>query len=332
MLTAFQKWLGPGRFRTLIGLLIGTGLASTGLQIAFPEADWLAGAQVVLVLCFLGGGALIIGAAMSPVRQRRWAFMVGPALLALVVGLLLIPGWSRFFMGAALGWLLVSQLMLRDLEGREYKLAVKAIRKNNYGEALSQMTQLIEREPDKAEHYEFRAQILRLDKQLGAAKADYERAMALDAKSAVGANGLAEIYLEENNLSQARHWADVAYKQAPEEWVAAYNLGLIAERQGDDKTATTALKKALGLKMPDSRHRLLCQFWLLKVYHRQGKKKDLSAKLEALRKEHKGLHEWEVILESDESAGLRRVFQQDVRMIKDLLDGKQAEDVLSAAG
>lgn len=330
MLAELKNWLGATRLQVLAALLILTGIASAVLQVTFPEAEWLLAAQTFLVLIFLAGAFAVVSGVLNPQRQRRLAFMILPALGLVALGILIQPLF-RFFLGAGLGWLLVSQMMLRDTENREYKLAVKALRKNDYALALAHMNALIVRESDQAEHYGFRAQLYRLNNQPQLAKQDYQSAVDLNPHSAVGANGLAEIFLSENDLIHARQWADRAYQIAPQEWVTAYNLGMIAERQHDDKAALVYLQKALDLKMPDSRHRLLAYVWLIRVYHRQHKTAEAKRQLEALHSEKKGLQEWKIILETPESAFLRQLFQQDVRAAQDLMDGKNLNDVFVAA-
>jgi tetratricopeptide (TPR) repeat protein len=243
----------------------------------------------------------------------------------------LVTPLSRLFFGIAVGWLVVSQILLRNPEKRQYKLAVKALRKNKYGEAIEQMNELIAQEPDAPEHYAFRAQLHRLHGDLAQAEADYRQTIQLLPQSPLGPNGLSEVYLQRGDLTQARQWADQAYQLAPKEWVVVYNLGMLAERQGEDKPALKYLRQALDLGIPESRHRLMAQLWIARICHRGGKKMDAEIALVALRKERKGMHEWKVTLESAESQPLRAVFQQDVRLAQALMEGRSLSDVFTTA-
>jgi Flp pilus assembly protein TadD len=182
-----------------------------------------------------------------------------------------------------------------------------------------------------AAHFGFRAQLHRLNGDLKRAEADYRRMMKLEPESSVAPNGLAELYLQKGDFAEARRWGELAYQQAPTEWVAVYNLGMIAERQQDDAAAVKYLTEALALKMPDSRHRLLTYLWLVRIYHRRGQN-DLAEKmLEGLRREKKGLHEWETILESQEASSLPGVLQEDVWLAGALMKDKPLTEVFDVA-
>ncbi|MFP4321526.1 MAG: tetratricopeptide repeat protein [Anaerolineales bacterium] len=331
MLKAFREWLGPTRLRGLVGLLIVTGLTSTLLQIVARDEAWTTSAQTGLVLLFLGGAFVIFAGAMQPAPRARLAFTVLPALGALLIGALL-PGLLPLFMGIALGWLFAAQLLMRSPENREYKQAIKAMRKKDYAKAIAQMSALIQREPKDAAHYGFRAQLYRLDGQLKRARRDYEKVMQLEPDSSLGANGLADLALEKGNLSEAREWAEKAYRAAPDDWVAGYNLGMILERQGEYGPAIKYLDAALGQDIPESRHRLLAKLWLARAHHQNGAHRNAREAAEGLRAEKRGLREWEIILDSEEGTPLRAQFQQDIRLAKAILAGREASDVFAAEG
>lgn len=326
---ALRNWLGTERTRALIGLLIATGIGSTILQSAFPDASWLGRVQTALVLAFLGGTVIIVGSAMEPTNRNRLYFRGLPAVGVLALSIIL-PNFLPLFMGIALGWVLVAGVLLRNNEQREYKLAVKALRKNDYKAGIHQMSDLIQREPNIAQHYGFRAQLYRLDNQPSRAQADYEKVVALDPDSALGANGLAELFLQQDQLEDALHWAETAYKKAKDDWVAVYNLGMILERRGENKRAAKLLNEALALKIPDSRHRLLTRLWLARIYYRQGKHDDADDMIRVMHKEQKGLKEWRIILESDEATSLRQLLQDDVRQAEKLMNDATMESVFNA--
>jgi tetratricopeptide (TPR) repeat protein len=192
------------------------------------------------------------------------------------------------------------------------------------------MTALIKREPDDPQHYTFRATLHRLRDDLRRAQSDYERVMKLSPESPVGPNGLAEIHLQKGQLEEARRWADEAYQKAPDDWIAVYNLGMIAERQQDDEAALRYLNEALNLKMSGSRHRLLAKFWLAKIHYRRSETHESEKAVRELAKEKSGLREWQAIMESPESASIRATMQDDIRMAKALAEGKSLADVFDA--
>jgi tetratricopeptide (TPR) repeat protein len=324
------NWLGPQRRTWLVGLLIATGLASLVLQLAFAEETWSQSAQTALVLLFLAGAFWIVSGVLSPFTKRRLAFTVLPALGALALAVLL-PDFLFLFLGAALGWLFAAQMLMRNMDKREYKLAVKALRKGEYQQAIDHINPLIQQEPEVAEHYAFRAQLHRLNDDPKRARQDYEQVLALDPKSSVGANGMSEVSLQNGDLTEARRWAELAYQNAPQDWVAPYNLGMILERAGDDKGAEKALREALALKIPESRHRFLSYFWLSRLLHRQGKPDEAQKMVAELKDEKTGFKEWQTILESKEAATLRTLLQQDVRLAGRLMDGSSLEEVFNAA-
>lgn len=331
MVQSVQALLGPQRLRNLLGLLIGTGVASTILQVAFPDANWLVSAQMGLFVVFLGGAFFIVVGVFSKTMQWRLMFTIIPMLIAISLGAI-IPSMAFLFTGVAIGWLVVSQIFMRDSSDEPYKQAVKALRKNDYPKALEQMDELIAQSPDVAEHYAFRAQLHRLNNNLTLSEKDYRRALELSPDAPIGANGLSELYLQRNDLVGARHWAEQAYKIAPKEWVVVYNLGMIAERQHDDKNALRYLREALSIGIKESRHRLLAQLWIARICYRAEKMMDAEIAVVALRKERKGMHEWRVTLNSEESLHLRTVFQQDVRLAQALMEGRSLQDVFATAG
>jgi tetratricopeptide (TPR) repeat protein len=316
----------------LIALLGVTGFMSLILQAFFRDESWSLAGQTLLFLGFVGGTAFIISGVLSPDDRQRLMFTLTPSLGAVVLGLI-IPGMLRLFLGIAVGWLFGAQFLLRNRGSqREYKMAIRAMRQGKYDQAIEHITSLIKSEPNTAGHFGFRAQLHRLNGDLKRAESDYRRMMKLEPASGVAPNGLAEIYLQKEDFAEARRWAEVAYEKAPTEWVAMYNLGMIAERQQDDAVAVKYLNEALAVKMPDSRHRLLTYLWLARIYHRQGHQEQAEKMLEGLRREKKGLHEWEIILESQEASSLRGLLQDDVRLAGALMVGKSLAEVFDAAG
>ena len=330
-MNTLKNWLGPGRAWTLIGLLALTGGASLVLQLALPDESWSTSAQTGLVVLFLGAALVLIsGVLPQNIRQRVYLTAI-PALAALALAVIL-PGLLLLFLGLAVGWLIGAQFLLREnANDRDYKRAVKAMRKQDYDTAVDYMNALIQREPDAPNHVSFRAQLHRLRGDLRRAQSDYERVMKLMPESAVGPNGLAELHLQRGDLDEARRWAEDAYQKAPEDWIAVYNLGMIEERQGDDEAAIRHLNEALALKMDGGRHRVLAKLWLAKIHHRRGESDQSEALADDLRDEKRGLKEWETILESDEAASLRDTLGDDIRMAQAIAKGESLSDVFDAA-
>jgi tetratricopeptide (TPR) repeat protein len=328
MLKAFQGWLGKRRWRGLIGLLIMTGLASALLQTVFGGEGWVLTAQTLLLVAFLLGAFFLIASAMTPQGRARSRFITLPAIGALgLAGLL--PNLGMVFLGVAAGWLIGAPLLLRNTDKREYKQAIRAMRKQDYGQAIAYMSELIKREPNEAAHYIFRAQLHRLNDDLRRAKFDYEKAVALEPTSSQGANGLAEVNLQKGELDEARKWAEIAFQHASEDWVAAYNLGMIAERQGDLSAATSALEKAWALDIPESRHRVLTLLWQARLAYRQGEQDRAQSYVARMGKEKRGLKEWDTILASPEAKNLRGLLINEVRTAQMLVKGMALDDAFA---
>jgi tetratricopeptide (TPR) repeat protein len=317
------------RTRLLLALFGLTGGASLVLRAGFADESWSVSAQTGLVVIFLAAALIVIsGVLRRDIRQRVYLALL-PVIAALALAVIL-PDLLLLFLGLSLGWLLGSQMLMREGGPSDYKRAVKAMRKQDYQKAVEHMNTLIKREPDDPQHYQFRATLHRLRDDLRRAQADYERVINLTPDSPVGPNGLAEVHLQKGNLPEARRWADEAYQKAPDDWIAVYNLGMIAERQQDDEAALRYLNEALNLKMSGSRHRLLAKFWLAKIHYRRGEPDESKKAVRELAKEKSGLREWQAIMESPESASIRHTMQDDIRMAEALANGKSLANVFDA--
>ena len=267
----------------------------------------------------LGTGYLVLS--RLPVEERkRWLAVITPSVLAIVFGSLVAPQWSGLFVGAGLGWIVAGILVFRNMRGpQNYKAAVKAMRKRDYVTAIAAMTAQIEDQPKQAEHYRFRAELYRLSGNLKAARKDYHRMSEIDSGSAVAYNGLAEVELQARRYEEARKAAQTAQELAPDEWVAAYNLGMIEDRLEHSETAILHLKAAIALGMPDSRHRLLAQLYLYRAHNRLHNDKAAAEAYAALKREKAGLEEWDLIMSADEAAALRDVLSEDINEARCLL-------------
>jgi len=149
----------------------------------------------------------------------------------------------------------------------------------------------------------------------------------IDADSALAFNGLAEVCLQSGHYDEALVAAQRAAELAPQEWVALYNLGMIEDRlgasdQGAAQLAITHLEKALALKVPDARHRLLIHLYLARAHARLGAMGDAQEAVADLRKHKVGLSEWETILKSEQAETLRAVIGDDIETANGLISGE----------
>ena len=323
MLKRFEIFLGPQRFRAFIALLALTGLGSLVLNAVSGRSVIVTALQTGLLLTFVVGAAYLILSRLPGEEQKRWLAVIVPSLLVMTIGSLAVPTFAGAFVGAGLGWIVAGIFIFRRISGpRNYKTAVKAMRKGEHKRAIAAMTKQIKEEPVRAEHYRFRAELHRLAGDLKSARRDYRRMIELDADSAIAHNGLAEVELQAGLYPEARRAAEQARELAPNEWVTAYNLGMIEDRLQDSEAVVHHLQKALALKIPDSRHRLLTHLYLWRAYRRLEDSSAAENALAALRKERAGLEEWEVIMSADEAEALRDVLANDVAQTRKLIESK----------
>ena len=207
---------------------------------------------------------------LPPDERRRWLGVLIPSLLAMLIGIFAVPQLSGLFIGAGAGWIVAGIFIFRSAGPRHVKTAVKRMRKGELAEAIVAMNAQINEEPDKPEHYRFRAELHRLAGHLKSARKDYRHMIALDDRSAVAHNGLAEVELQAGRLKQAHDAAARAMELAQDEWVAAYNLGMIEDRLGESDAVIHHIKAALSAKIPESRHRLLAHLYLWRANARFG--------------------------------------------------------------
>ena len=324
MVKRFQIFLGPRRFKIFIALLATTGLASLALNALVEQVAWITALQTALLVVFLLGAAVLVLGRLPSEERRRWLAVMAPAVLAIILGSLAFPQWTGLFLGAGVGWMVAGIFVFNSFGApQNYKKAIKAMRKQEYDVAIEVISQLVKKEPQQSEHYRFRAELFRLAGKLKRARRDYLRMIELDSESAVAYNGLAEVELQARNYRQALEAARTAHQLVPDEWVAAYNLGMIEDRMHDSEQAIGHLNAALKLGMPDSRHRLLAHLYLLRAYMRCGNKPQAAQALKAMKGEKSGLEEWQVIMSADEAQALREVLSQDVDLARAFIDGEK---------
>jgi tetratricopeptide (TPR) repeat protein len=262
-------------------------------------------------------------------RQTLWLTLV-PALVLLSLGVL-YPQRLGFFGGAGLGWILIAQFALRSRDRMQYQAAIQHLRSGNYEQAVAAVSALIDMQPEAAAHYRFRAELHRLFGHLPEAVADYEAMVRLNPASPEGYLGLAEVYAQQGQYTQARGFAQQALDRDPRGWAAAYNLGLIEDRLADADEAIKHLELALSIGVPESRYRLLTWLWLARNHYRQGRIEAARQQLDQMQKETSGLHDWQVILESEHAAALRALLEADVKLAQQLLSGEALLEALSGA-
>lgn len=322
MIKQIQLFLGPARIRAWILLLGLTGLVSLALNSVVDRYAWVPAVQSLMLLVFIIGTVIIVGGRLSPEARLRWLALLAPAVIALALGLFVLPDLLLPFLGAALGWGVAILFMFRSKTRMEYQKAIRHLRKEEYEQAVKVMDDVIRDEPENPAHYRLRAEVLRLWGKLGRARRDYEKMIAIDPQSAVAYNGLAEVHLQSGDYALAHTAGLKAFELSPGEWVAAYNLGMIEDRLGLAREAVEHLQRALTLRVPDTRHKVLIHFYLARAYSRLGDLEAAEQQMQAIRRQKSGLEEWEAILSSEMAAVLRSVLAADVQAAQDLIDGR----------
>ena len=330
MLRRFQIFLGPRRYKAFVALLAATGFGSLALTLVADDAPGATSAQTLLLAAFVAGGSWLILGRLPREERFRWLAIILPAAIGVVIASLLLPHLTGLFVGAGLGWIVAGIFVFNSFgASQDYKRAVKAMRRGAYPDAIESISAQIRRQPERGEHYRFRAELYRLAGKLAAARRDYQKMIELDEENAVGWNGLAEVELQARRYAQAREAGKMALELAPEQWVAAYNLGLIDDRVGDSAAAIAHLGAALEKKIPDSRHRLLAHLYLARAAARMGDAAMADAALRDMKREKAGLEEWRMILQQKEAAALRDVLSGDIELAGALVKGEADLDGLA---
>jgi tetratricopeptide (TPR) repeat protein len=252
-------------------------------------------------------------------RSMRTWLIVGLGLLLILA--LLLPRQAVLFAGAAAGWALAVTFIFRSRERMDYQKAVWHMRRGEYSQAIKVMDRLIDSKADSSDHHLFRANLYLLDKDLREAESDYQWVIEHHPASRDGYIGLAEIALQRGDYHRARKHASAALERDTNGWAAAYNLGLIEDRLRDSEAVIDHLQTALTSGLPD-RYQLLARLWLARNYHRLGRDDLAEKEIALLRKEKKGLREWQVILDSDQGTVLRDLLERDVKLAQELLESR----------
>ncbi len=315
------RFFGVKRLQILFGLLALTGLGNLILNSVVNETPWAQDAQTLLVGVWLLGSIGVIISALDAFERGRWIGILIPAVGAILLGLI-FPDMLGLTLGLALGWIVAGVFIFRPRSPEEYRTAIRYLRKNEYQQAVDEMTALIKRQPEEAGHYRFRAELFRIWGKLDRARRDYLKMIELMPDMAIAWNGLAEVDLQAGDYHKAHQSALKALELAPKEWVTAYNLGMIEDRTGDAQAAVSHLQQALDAKVPDVRHRLLIYLYLSRAYARMGDMPAGENALEQLKKHENGLTEWNAILKSEQAETLRQVIQADIDTIEQIINGE----------
>ncbi|MCE2490596.1 MAG: tetratricopeptide repeat protein [Anaerolineae bacterium] len=322
--------LGKARLRALFLLVVLTGLASLMLNALDARAyPWTTSLQTLLALSVPVGAVAIFASALDPSTRWRPIVILLPVTLVLLLALVVEASLRLPLAGVALGWALAGWFLFRPRQARQVQEAIRALRRGRHGEALTAMDELIALEPDVAAHYRLRAEILRLDGNLSAASRDYRSMTRLNSGDASAWNGLAEVLLQADRHQEALEAARRAASLAPGDWVASYNQGMIEDRLGLARPALEHVGDALAADVPDARHRLLLQLYLARARMRLGDRAGAEEALQHLRRERKGLEEWQQLLAHEQAAPLRKVLESDIQIASSLMKEDAALDNLN---
>lgn len=330
MINRFLLFIGPARARALFFLLAITGAISLTLNAV--QGEWVRPVQTLLFFAFVIGAIVIIVGRMTREDRGRFLAIILPAFGALILAMTVLPQYTLPLLGGAAGWLVAGFFIFRTRIPMDYQKAIKHLRKNEYKEAIDIIDEVIKNDPDTPNHYRFRAELLRISGKLDRARRDYFRMIELVPESPEAYNGLSEVQLQMNNLNGALEAAAKAQSLAPDDWVALYNLGMIEDRVGNAQDAIGHLIKALDLKVPDARHRVLIHLYLARAYARLGDMAHAAEQVTAIKRQRSGLEEWQKILESEQAATLKAVIGADVEMAQAVADGKLTPELLAQSG
>ncbi len=317
----FNDFLGSRRRTALFILLAVTGLLSLILNVVQGQAGVVA-IQTGLFLVFIGGTVVIIFSALEPYERGRWIGILVPSFLLVVLGMMFFPQQAGLFMGLAFGWIIAALFLFRPREPMAYQKAIKALRKNDFETAISEIDSLIKTAPKEVQHYHFRARLYRLDGKINPARRDYKKILELDPESPVGHNELAELELQAGQYTAARTSALKAYDLTGGDWVTAYNLGMIEDRLNDSESALTHLDQALSGKVPDPRHRLLIHLYRARALARLGRLDQASEAVSQMKVSASAVKEWRKLLGDVQAAALREVLGSDVEAAAALVEGR----------
>jgi tetratricopeptide (TPR) repeat protein len=320
-LEQFRNFLGEGRFWMLVGVLVTTGIASFALAVADYEQTITT--QTILALGGISGATAIIGTRLNGEQRRQGLAIIAPAIGIVALGVLFFPQYILAVLGAAAGWVVAGFMIFgRSNAPIQYRDAIKAMRKGDFKTAVATLDELIKVETDNPNHYRLRGRVLRLWGKPGRARHDYEAMLQYSTHDGIQAeayNEISELELQSKNYEQALEAAQKASDLLPQDWVAAYNLGMIQDRLGQSEAAIASLERALAVKVKDARHHLLIYLWLARANARLGQLDKAKSAVEILKGTKSSLAEWDILLKSEEAVVLRDMLGADIELAQKLI-------------
>ena len=296
-----------------------TGLLSLILNATTPS-ETTRGLQTAALLVAVFGTLAWLLRVLGINSARDAALIIAPALGAVLLGLFVLPSLLLPLLGAALGWLVVVALLLRRQVPAAQRAAVRHWRRGDYEAATRALDELIRAGGDDS-HRLLRAQILLAWGKPGRAAREAQEVCDQQPKAAAAHNLLAEARMQSGDMTAARWAAERARELAADDWVAAYNLGMIADRQGDAHTAVDQLTRAQELRIPARRHRALTWLWLARAHCQLGEGEAAAECLRQLRAEKSAIREWARLLTEEAAVPLRALVAADITLAERLVAG-----------
>ncbi|MCY3835831.1 MAG: hypothetical protein OXF83_05235 [Anaerolineaceae bacterium] len=294
-----------------------TGLLSLVLY-AFIPGDVSRGIQTAVVWVALLGTFAWLLRFLGIQSWQDLSLILAPAIGLILLGWLFFPAGLMALWGAAIGWLIVVAFLLRKQVPAAQRNAIRQWRKGDHAAAVRTMDDLI-RQGDEDDHRLLRAQILLSWSKPGRAERDIREVCRRQPENAAAHNLLAEARIQAGDYASAGEAGERALALAPQDWVAAYNLGMIADRQQDAAKTVAMLRRAQGLQISAGRHRALTWFWLARAHCRLGEECAARECLQQLRAEKKAIAEWLQLLADEAAQPLRVLVAEDVTLAQQLV-------------
>ena len=318
-------------FRGVILLWGLTGLISLVLNAITPSPVSRGAQTAVLLIAVFATFAWLLWF----LGVRTWRDMIlilAPALGIFLLGWLLLPSLLLPFLGAGLGWLVVVAFLLRKQVPAAQRDAIRHWRRGDFSAAIRALDELIRQSDDDAQRL-LRAQILLAWGKPGRAARDIQEVCLRQTENAAAFNLLAEARIQTGDWHGASEAGERALALAPQDWVAAYNLGMIADRQGDADRTIEMLKRAQELRISARRHRAMTWLWLARAHCRRGEEIAARECLNHLRDDKAAIREWVRLLGEETALPLRALVADDVALAEQLVRRDEGSDAdLGALG
>lgn len=321
MLRDIRFWLGPNRINIILVSLLLTGITSIGLGFV-ADSDWVTTAQSMLAIAFIGVVVIVVGSRMAPAGRRRLFFTVGPALALGVLAFVLPANYFPFVLGGAFGWLLAAQFFMQEPTLMEYREAVRHMRNQEYKEAVKVINKLVKDEPRNLEHLDFRARLFQLSGNTKNAIEDFEHMIKIAPDDPRAYTGLSGIYVRRGDFETARSFSEKALDREPNNPATPHDLAMIEDRLQNSTAVIDYIDEAKRLGMRESRLLLLAYLWLARAHHRLGETAEADAALAKMKQQRQGLNEWKRILDDEQSATVRQIYEADIALAERAFDFK----------